>query len=111
MIRDRGMKKWQGMMLPEHVRLLRDRRENLTKVRRPELDEQQLELIQGILENLLANDKEAHFKLWVNGSFETYRGTVTKIDEYKQQIHYYDPFRNPCKPLNIDQIVDITLPI
>ncbi|MFJ8066994.1 hypothetical protein ACIQYS_20680 [Psychrobacillus sp. NPDC096426] len=53
MIRDRGMKKWQGMMLPEHVRLLRKRRENLTKIRCPELDEQKLIIKFGVMADLI----------------------------------------------------------
>ncbi|QFF98814.1 YolD-like family protein [Psychrobacillus glaciei] len=108
MIKDRGMKKWQGMMLPEHVRLLGDRRRSLMKTGRPELDEQELQSIQEILEKLMKYSAEADYKLWENGEFQTYRGTITKIDEYNRQIHYIDSFSNRCEPLSIDNIVDIS---
>ncbi|GGA31533.1 YolD-like family protein [Psychrobacillus lasiicapitis] len=108
MIRDRGMKKWQGMMLPEHVRLLHRRRENLTKVRRPELDEQELESLQEILSRLLKTETEADYKVWDNGVFDTHRGTITKIDAHNRLIYYINPFSTPQEPIKINQIVDIT---
>lgn len=43
MIKDRGTKKWTAMMLPEHVEQLRNERKEDGKVKKPVLDEQQLE--------------------------------------------------------------------
>lgn len=101
------MKKWAGMMLPEHVRLLQKRKENLTKTRRPELDEQELQSLQEILNRLMKSETEADYKVWIDGEFDTYRGTITKIDEYNRLIHYINPFSTPQEPLKIEQIVDI----
>ncbi|MFF2286401.1 YolD-like family protein [Peribacillus butanolivorans] len=43
MIRDRGRIKWVSMMLPEHVKLLREYNEGLDKVEKPVLDERKYE--------------------------------------------------------------------
>ena len=43
MIRDRGRIKWVTMMLPEHVKLLREYNESLDKAEKPVLDEQKYE--------------------------------------------------------------------
>lgn len=43
MCRDRGRIKWVSMMLPVHVKLLREYNESLDKVEKPVLDEQKYE--------------------------------------------------------------------
>ncbi|WP_148795752.1 YolD-like family protein, partial [Rossellomorea marisflavi] len=45
MIRDRGKIKWTSMMLPEHVKMLRDWAEEDSFEKRRELDEQELEMM------------------------------------------------------------------
>lgn len=39
-IKDRGTKKWTSIMLPEHVKALRELNAELNKVEKPILDEQ-----------------------------------------------------------------------
>ena len=43
MNRDRGTMKWNAMMLPEHVKLLREWKEEDRRVERPDFDEWALE--------------------------------------------------------------------
>lgn len=43
MLKDRGGIKWTSLMLPEHVKALREFDWDLTKIERPVLEEQQLE--------------------------------------------------------------------
>ena len=45
MIRDRGRIKWVSMMLPEHIKLLRDWVKEDQYEEQKEIDEQQLELM------------------------------------------------------------------
>lgn len=42
---DRGSKKWQGMMLPEHVEMLKDAEQEQYRKKKPILDEQEWEEI------------------------------------------------------------------
>ncbi|HEY4601282.1 MAG TPA: YolD-like family protein [Cerasibacillus sp.] len=41
-IKDRGTKKWTSIMLPEHVKALRELNKELDKVQKPILDEQKI---------------------------------------------------------------------
>ncbi|WP_249305853.1 YolD-like family protein [Lederbergia citrea] len=41
-ITDRGMKKWHGFFIPEHVSSQKEMRHDVEKVRKPILDENQL---------------------------------------------------------------------
>lgn len=108
MIKDRGMKKWQGMMLPEHVRFLGEHRRKLTLHEQPFLDEQQYERMQEILVKLLNCSAEAEYKVWDNGEYKRWRGTITKIDVYARKLHYKNAYGYNEEPLNIDNIVDIS---
>lgn len=107
MIKDRGMKKWAGMMLTEHVHLLKQYNEEQSKVLRPELDEWDLDIIQENIEIALKTKVDTKIKRWVNGEFLFNRGIVEKVDLKRRIIKLQDPFY--LLSLDIDEIVDVTV--
>lgn len=106
-VRDRGSKKWVAMMLPEHVKMLRDYREEIKKVARPDLNEFDYEAIQEQIELAMKRNVEIKIKRWKEGEFLFNRGTIQWIDLTKRTIELEDPFR--CFELKIDEIVDVTI--
>lgn len=91
-LKDRGLIKWQGMMLTEHVQLLREWAEENKQDKKPDLDEFDMQLIQEELELALKRKCEVYLQSWRQGEFHYHRGIVVDIDVQSRTIKYEDPF-------------------
>ena len=76
MLRDRGRIKWTAMMLPEHVRLLREWQEEDALPDRKEPDEQQMEEWQFLLSEAMEWNKQVTIRYWRHGQPQEVRGHV-----------------------------------
>lgn len=92
MIIDRGGMKWQGMMLTEHVNILKEWEKEVEMVKRPNLDDWELDLIQEEIEIALRSRCQTHFKMWVDGNIIERQGTIEEIDFKSRIIKVQDPF-------------------
>lgn len=90
MIRDRGSIKWTAMMLPEHVKLLKEYNEGLDKVERPTLDEDQLEEINQRIYEAMEYRKELVFSFYDQGYMKFFVGHVHYIDEFRKELRLLD---------------------
>lgn len=106
-LHDRGSKKWVAMMLPEHVKLLREYAVEIKKDPRPVLDEFDYELIEEQIAIAMKRNVEAKIKRWKDGEFIYIRGTIQWIDLARRTIELEDPFHS--FELSIDEIVDVTI--
>lgn len=106
-IRDRGSKKWVAMMLPEHVKMLRDYHEEIKKVPRPDLNEFDYEAIQEQIELAMKRNVAIKIKRWKDGEFLYHRGTIQWIDLTRRIIELEDPFQ--FFEVKLDEIVDVTI--
>lgn len=106
-LQDRGSKKWVAMMLPEHVKMLREYSEEIKKEPRPDLNEFDYEAIQDQIALAMKRNVEIKIKRWKEGEFIYNRGTIQWIDLRKRTIELEDPFRS--FELYIDEIVDVTI--
>ena len=106
-LQDRGSKKWVAMMLPEHVKMLREYSEEIKKEPRPDLNEFDYEAIQDQIALAMKRNVEIKIKRWKEGEFIYNRGTIQWIDLRKRTIELEDPFR--LFELSIDEIVDVTI--
>ncbi|WP_299090315.1 YolD-like family protein [uncultured Metabacillus sp.] len=86
MIKDRGSIKWTSMMLPEHVKLLREYEKNLDKIKKPILDELQLEEINNTICEAMEYNKELVFTYYDNGDIKLYVGHIHYLDELKKEV-------------------------
>ncbi|MEH7308267.1 YolD-like family protein [Neobacillus drentensis] len=108
MIRDRGRIKWTSMMLPEHVKLLRDWvKEDLYEQKR-EMDEQQLELMNEILSEAVEYDQYVTITHYRNRNYEIVIGKIHYWDELAQRLHVKDRFEEVHR-IPMDAIADIRL--
>ncbi|MFJ7933737.1 YolD-like family protein [Sporosarcina sp. NPDC096371] len=92
MIKDRGIIKWQGMMLTEHnveIKTWQDKDQN---IERPELDDWELEAIQMELELAYKRQCDANVTVWRNGKTDSYIGKITELDHRLQSISVEGPF-------------------
>ncbi|MBU9714411.1 YolD-like family protein [Evansella tamaricis] len=88
--RDRGVIKWTAMMLPEHVKMLRDFDYKQRQQPKPTLDEQKLEEYEYIICEAMENNTELTFKYWKNGFYEEFTGSIYYIDHVTKRLHVKD---------------------
>ena len=104
---DRGSKKWVAMMLPEHVKLLREYNVELKLEDRPDLNEWDLEAIHECLNLAMLCRADTKIKMWRDGQFIYNRGTIESIDLTRRTLELDTPFS--LINLNLDEIVDVTI--
>lgn len=107
MIKDRGMMKWQGMMLTEHVAMLKEYNQEIKKEPKPELDEWDYDAIQHTLDAANKSKADTKVKLWRDGQFIYRRGILESVDLKRRVIELEDPFS--LLQLKLDEIVDVTI--
>lgn len=90
MIRDRGNIKWNAMMLPEHVKLLREWQEKDDDVEKPELDEWALQELSEQLQLAYRNHTQVELKIWEAAHIFTATGIISKLDDTKRTLYLED---------------------
>ena len=108
MIRDRGRIKWTSMMLPEHVKLLRDWVKEDRYEQKREMDEQQLELMNEILSEAIEYDQYVTITHYQNQNYEIVIGKIHYWDELTQRLHVIDRFEEVHR-IPMDAIADIRM--
>ena len=106
-IKDRGVIKWQGMMLTEHVEMIRAWYEEDQHDAEPELNETDLQLLQEEL--VLATQRKCQVKLksWKEKKFHYHLGIIQGLDGRSRSIIYQDP--SGIHRLPMDELVSVWL--
>ncbi|KSU83430.1 YolD-like protein [Fictibacillus enclensis] len=86
MLKDRGGIKWTSLMLPEHVKALREFDWDITKIERPVLDEQQLEEINETICAAMEFNKAVKIAYYKSGRIETTNGHIHYLDVHNKQV-------------------------
>ncbi|WP_349407670.1 YolD-like family protein [Pseudalkalibacillus sp. SCS-8] len=105
-IRDRGTIKWTSMMLPEHVRLLRDWKEEERLRKRPELDEQKLEEMNETIHEAMAYNLALSFVYFEQYDYKMLVGHIHYADPVKKELRIVDEFGDRYD-LKLQDILDI----
>jgi hypothetical protein len=108
MIRDRGRIKWTSMMLPEHVKLLRDWVKEDQYEKQKEMDEQQHELMNETLSEAVEFDQLVTITHYRKRNYEIVIGKIHYWDEMTQKLHVIDRFEEIHR-IPIAAIADIRL--
>ncbi|MFK8794268.1 YolD-like family protein [Planococcus plakortidis] len=82
---DRGQLKWGALMLPEHVRMLREWRADEPTKHKPHLDEEELSLLQEEIGIAQQRQCMAEMRYW-DGGQAAVSGTITSADLANQTI-------------------------
>lgn len=92
MIRDRGNIKWTAMMLPEHVKMLRDWQDENEKVENPQLNELDLTLMADEIERAYRGKNFIKLTFLQNGYLKNDTGEIIKIDVSDKSLVLENPF-------------------
>ena len=91
-LNDRGMKKWQGMMLTEHNVEIRTWLEDDKKTAKPQLEDFELELIADEIQRAFKSKSTIKLTYWRKGYLEVDYGKVLEINLLNKTIVLDDPF-------------------
>jgi hypothetical protein len=102
MVHDRGSIKWTSLMLPEHVELLKRIWNEDKKVVKPNLDEQELEVLNNQILEAYHQKQFIQIEYYCDNQRLEVRGIINKLDSLHQMIVIKDvtddivsiPFRN-----------------
>jgi hypothetical protein len=108
MIRDRGRIKWTSMMLPEHVKMLRDWAQEDEEEKEKELDEQQLELMNETIFEAMEFNRPVAITYYRQRKYELVVGTIHYLDEISGRIHVVDSFEKVHR-IGLPNIADIRI--
>jgi len=86
MIRDRGNKKWVSLMLPEHVKMLKDMSVDLKRQNKPVLDEYQIQEFEERIKYAQEFKLPLEFSLFENGFIKNTVGRVIKMDPLTKKM-------------------------
>jgi len=106
MIHDRGRMKWVSMMLPEHVRILREWVQEDRYEKRKELDEQQLQLFDEIISEAMEFDRAVSIIHYHHKQYELFVGHIHRCDPLDGQLYVVDHFRE-VDQIDLQNIRDI----
>lgn len=106
MIRDRGRIKWVSMMLPEHVKLLREYNESLDKIEKPVLDEQKYEEFNEVVCGAMEEKFTLQFTYYQKGEMKQLVGNIHYVDYLKGELHIIDNL-DEKQILKLEDIIEI----
>lgn len=106
MIQDRGSIKWTAMMLPEHVKLLREYNESLDKVEKPVLDEQKYEEFNEVICEAMEENMTLQFTYYQKGEIKKLVGNIHYIDQLKRELRIVD-YLTKKHVLKLGDIIEI----
>ena len=106
-IRNRGMMKWQGLMLTEHMKRLEEWGSEYEKIERPHLEDWEQDLIAEEIERAFESKSTIRLTYWDNGRIKHDYGVLIEINLKSKSIVIDDPFGTTC--YSFDEIVSATL--
>jgi YolD-like protein len=106
MIRDRGRIKWTSMMLPEHVKMLRDWTREDENEKEKEMDEQQLEVMNEIILEAMELNQQVAITHYRQQKYEIVIGKIHYWDPLANKLHIVDSF-SELHRIGVSSIADV----
>jgi hypothetical protein len=106
MIKDRGLKKWTAMVLPEHRLALMKLSLDQQYIEKPNLDEQQLAQINQVINEAMANNQIVEVDYYKDHSYQTISGRIIFLDWLTRSIKLEDEHKK-THYLVLDNVLDI----
>ncbi|WP_079516336.1 YolD-like family protein [Rossellomorea marisflavi] len=108
MIRDRGKIKWTSMMLPEHVKMLRDWAEEDSFEKRRELDEQEFEMMNEVVTEAMEYSRSVMITHYERKQHRLLIGEIQHADSLEGKLRVVDCF-GEVHAIRLADIADIRI--
>lgn len=103
-MKDRGIIKWNGFFMPEHIAMLKRYKIEYMMEQKPVLDDFEIQEINDVLVNSIMNEEPIKLKLWLDGFIEYIEPfVVTKIDPHKRIL--YGIYKDSTQSFSFDSII------
>lgn len=89
-LRDRGIIKWQGLILPEHKKLVNGYFERDNHVKKPLLDEDEIEVLERVLNGAYVFSNDVAIEYWRDGYTHQTTGQIEGFDSVKRSVKMED---------------------
>ncbi|MGG1689440.1 YolD-like family protein [Heyndrickxia ginsengihumi] len=87
-MKDRGLKKWNGFFIPQHISMLKKFEIEDMNVQKPVLDEDELYQINDVLVESVMDREQIQLKLWLDGVIEEFGPFIaTKIEPHQRKLY------------------------
>lgn len=96
--------KWQGFFMTEHTEIVKRVDWDKKKVKKPILDENQLDEINQTICEAMEFNQDLTFTLYDNGEFRLLFGNVHYVDPIKHELKILDKFNEVYKVKFVDII-------
>ena len=106
MMHDRGSIKWSSLMLPEHKRKLRELYQAQFHEKRPILDEQKQEEINGFLLEAQCEEKEIQVVFFRDRGFHRIQGKIKKVNPLSGELGIREKDGDVFF-INLGEVVDV----
>lgn len=107
-LRDRGMVKWEPFRsITEQWTGLHNVMEDLNKIEKPVLSDDQLEEINQVLAEALQNKKEVYLTYYKNGQCITETCKIHMINLHNKNLYYIDDVFEFKNELPLSEVLDI----
>lgn len=104
MNRDRGTIKWNAMMLPEHVKLLREWQAEDKIIAKPELDEWVLQEMSGQIQWAYEQQSALELTVWEVERLYKVQGKIARVDRQRSILQMWDG-----RQLSLDTVCGVLL--
>lgn len=91
-IRDRGTKKWTAIMLPEHIKEIKNWMNEDHYEERPKLDDYEYDAIQESIDVAYKRKSQILIKTWQNGKINQRGGVILDVDIESNTLSLDNPF-------------------
>lgn len=108
MIRDRGNKKWVSLMLPEHVKMLRDMSVDMNRKSKPILDEHQIQEFEEKIKYAQEFKLPLDFSVYEFGYIKIITGRVVKIDSLTKKMKI-EQMNGDYEYVNFNEITNLKI--
>ncbi|MFS1519570.1 YolD-like family protein [Bacillus sp. SCS-151] len=99
---DRGIKKWASAYM------LQDAKDDYFKLKRPELDEHEIEVINNTIVEAMEHTNEVVVTYFENGQFKPFVGHIHYVDTMNRHIRIMDKFEDIYR-INFNDIIDVQM--
>jgi broad-specificity NMP kinase len=106
MIRDRGRIKWSSLMLPEHVKMLRDWAQEDTYEQQKQLDEQQFEVMDEIMMEAMESGNKVIITHYQHHRHKLVIGKICRYSPLEKELQITDHF-DEIHYISLENIADV----
>ncbi|WP_214482919.1 YolD-like family protein [Bacillus sp. SM2101] len=108
-MKDRGIMKWMPAFIqPEHMKMMKIAQADYYKVKKPELDEHEIEEINNTILEAMEFTQEVTVTYFEDGSFKPCMGHINFVDQLNKHIRIIDNFEDVHR-IKFEDIISIQI--